>query len=171
MMPTGIDDFRTVREEHYYFIDKSELISHVVRNMGKTFLFTRPRRFGKTLNLSMLDCFFNMKYKGNHWFDGLKVMDNAKAVSWMNSRPVIRFEMKGLPVDDMDSFLSKLSVNLLALFVKYDYLESSDRVNPHLLRIYEKAVDQELNKEEKQVSLKLLCSMLHAIMASNPSSS
>ena len=162
MIPIGVDDFGKLREGGFYYVDKTELISDIVNDLKEVFLFTRPRRFGKSLNLSMLDCFFNLKYRGNNWFDGLKVMEDPKAVSMMNSRPVIKFEMKGLSVDDMDSFLSKLSVNLLALFVKYDYLESSDRVNPHLLRIYEKAVDQELNKEEKQVSLKLLCSMLHA---------
>ena len=73
-IPIGVDSFREIREDGYYFVDKSELVSDIVEQRSKVYLFTRPRRFGKTLNLSMIDCFFNLKYEGNTWFDGLKVM-------------------------------------------------------------------------------------------------
>ena len=72
-------DFKELRNGGYYFIDKSELISDILENRFEVFLFTRPRRFGKSLNLSMLDAFFNLKYKGNTWFDGLKISEHSAA--------------------------------------------------------------------------------------------
>ena len=65
-VPKGKDDFKKLRENGYYFVDKSELISDIIQNGSEVFLFTRPRRFGKSLNLSMLDAFFNIKYKETH---------------------------------------------------------------------------------------------------------
>ena len=67
-IPSGVDDFRKIREGGYYFVDKSELVSDIVNDRSEVFLFTRPRRFGKSLNLSMIDAFFNLEYKGTKWF-------------------------------------------------------------------------------------------------------
>lgn len=57
-IPLGIDSFREIRDGRYYYVDKSELISDIVSKGDRVYLLTRPRRFGKTLNLSMIDCFF-----------------------------------------------------------------------------------------------------------------
>ena len=75
----GKNDFKVIRDKNYYFVDKSELISDIIDDGSEVYLFTRPRRFGKTLNLSMVDAFFNMKYKGNTWFDDLKVSEHETA--------------------------------------------------------------------------------------------
>ena len=56
-IPIGIDDFKKIRENNYYYIDKTNFIEEIGKNTGKTLLFTRPRRFGKTLNMSMLKYF------------------------------------------------------------------------------------------------------------------
>ena len=72
--PIGIDDFKRVISDDSYYVDKTEFIADILDSSStKVFLFTRPRRFGKTLNISMLDAFFNIEYKGNTWFDGLKI--------------------------------------------------------------------------------------------------
>ena len=62
-IPIGIDDFKKIRENNYYYIDKTNFIEEIGKNVGKTLLFTRPRRFGKTLNMSMLKYFFDIKNK------------------------------------------------------------------------------------------------------------
>ena len=62
-IPIGIDDFKKIRENNYYYIDKTKFIEEIGKNVGKTLLFTRPRRFGKTLNMSMLKYFFDIKNK------------------------------------------------------------------------------------------------------------
>ena len=62
-IPIGIDDFKKIRENNYYYIDKTNFIEEIGKNVGKTLLFTKPRRFGKTLNMSMLRYFFDIKNK------------------------------------------------------------------------------------------------------------
>ena len=62
-IPIGIDDFKKIRENNYYYIDKTNFIEEIGKNVGKTLLFTRPRRFGKTLNMSTLKYFFDVENK------------------------------------------------------------------------------------------------------------
>lgn len=57
-LPVGIESFEEIRRNQYYYVDKTKLIKQLLDNLGKVSLFTRPRRFGKTLNMSMLKCFF-----------------------------------------------------------------------------------------------------------------
>lgn len=69
--------FAELRENDLYYVDKTGLIKDILdSNRFGVYLFTRPRRFGKTVNLSMLDAFFNTEYKGNKWFDGLGPVNN-----------------------------------------------------------------------------------------------
>lgn len=59
-IPIGIDDFKKIRESVFYYVDKTKLIENLINNCGKVNIFTRPRRFGKSLNMSMLKCFFEI---------------------------------------------------------------------------------------------------------------
>ena len=74
-VPIGISDFKKLRDGDYYYADKSSLIDTILMEEMEVALFTRPRRFGKTLNLSMLDAYLNRDYLGNTWFDGLRISD------------------------------------------------------------------------------------------------
>lgn len=161
-IPIGVDSFREIREDGYYFVDKSELVSDIVEQRSKVYLFTRPRRFGKTLNLSMIDCFFNLKYKDNAWFDGLKVMEHPDAVARMNSRPVIRIDMKDLRLDDYDGFLSGLGLKISDLYLSFDHLNDDRDLKPQLLDRFERGKNQKLTESELQHSIRLLCTMLKA---------
>lgn len=77
-LPIGNDDFKKIRRNNGYYVDKSDLIAGILdKRNTEIFLFTRPRRFGKSLNLSMLDAFFNIEYRGNTWFEGLRIMKNT----------------------------------------------------------------------------------------------
>jgi len=72
--PNGVFDFRSLVSGEYYFVDKTMMIADICRARNKTFLYTRPRRFGKSINLSMLDYYFNMEYKDDEdIFKGLKI--------------------------------------------------------------------------------------------------
>ena len=96
-MPIGIQDFKEIRDEDCLYIDKSDMISQILSKRIEVYQFTRPRRFGKSLNLSMLDAFFNLKYpKDNKWFDGLKVSECEECQKHRNAYPVIRWEPSGL---------------------------------------------------------------------------
>ena len=129
-MPIGIQDFKEIRENDCLYIDKSDMISQILSKRIKVHLYTRPRRFGKSLNLSMLDAFFNLKYpKDNKWFDGLKVSECEKCREHRNEYPVINFDFKDLRSDDYTLFLSKLKLKLSELYRDYNYLRDSDRLD------------------------------------------
>ena len=76
-LPVGIDDFRKLRESHFYYVDKTRLIEQLLLNWSEVTLFTRPRRFGKTLNMSMLKSFFDIG-TDKALFDGLYISDNKE---------------------------------------------------------------------------------------------
>ena len=107
-VPTGVRDFKKLRDEDFYYVDKTELISDILSDKSEVFLFTRPRRFGKSLNISMLDAFFNMEYKGNAWFDGLKISEHDEVVKHKNMYPVINLCMKDVSVKNYGNFISKI---------------------------------------------------------------
>ena len=76
-LPVGIDDFRKIRENDYYYVDKTNLIREIIDNGSEVTLFTRPRRFGKTLNMSMLKAFFEISGDPG-LFKGLKISTNKE---------------------------------------------------------------------------------------------
>ena len=158
-IPIGIDDFKEVRQGNYYFVDKSELISDILADRAKVYLFTRPRRFGKSLNLSMLDAFFNVKYKGNNWFDGLKISEYEGAEPEKNSVPVIYFNMKDLSVDDYGAFIQDLNLKISRLFQEYN-LGDGVSTSPENMDIYKRGRAQKLNESELRSSVAILCHIL-----------
>ena len=102
-LPIGVQDFKSVRKTDKYFVDKSMLIGQILdQNDCGVFRYTRPRRFGKSLNLSMLDAFFNIKYKGNDWFDGLEISKHHEYDVYKNAFPVISIDLKSCSVKDFN---------------------------------------------------------------------
>ena len=117
-LPIGVQDFKKVRDEGYLYVDKSNLIPQILSQKSEVYLYTRPRRFGKSLNLSMLDAFFNLKYpKDSTWFDGLKVSDCKECEDHRNSYPVIMFDFKNLDARNYDLFLKMLSDRISDLYM------------------------------------------------------
>lgn len=95
-LPVGIDDFRKLRESHFYYVDKTRLIERLLLNWSKVTLFTRPRRFGKTLNMSMLKSFFDIG-TDKALFDGLYISGNKELCDeYMGKYPVIFLSLKGV---------------------------------------------------------------------------
>ena len=95
-LPVGIDDFRKLRESHFYYVDKTRLIEQLLLNWSEVTLFTRPRRFGKTLNMSMLKSFFDIG-TDKALFDGLYISGNKELCDeYMGKYPVIFLSLKGV---------------------------------------------------------------------------
>lgn len=95
-LPVGIDDFRKLRESHFYYVDKTRLIEQLLLNWSEVTLFTRPRRFGKTLNMSMLKNFFDIG-TDKALFDGLYISGNKELCDeYMGKYPVIFLSLKGV---------------------------------------------------------------------------
>ena len=90
-IPVGVSDFTEIRKNGYYYIDKSGLIKDILKTAStKVTLITRPRRFGKTLAMSMLDAYFDIRKDSKQLFDGLEISQNQVLCSeWMNKYPTI----------------------------------------------------------------------------------
>ena len=95
-LPVGVENFEQIIKDNYYYVDKTGLISELIRNGGMVNLFTRPRRFGKTLNMSMLEHFFSIE-GDKSIFDGLKISkDTELSEEYMGKYPVISVSLKGI---------------------------------------------------------------------------
>ncbi len=101
-LPVGIDDFRKLRESHFYYVDKTRLIEQLLLNWSEVTFFTRPRRFGKTLNMSMLKSFFDIG-TDKALFDGLYISGNKELCDeYMGKYPVIFLSLKGVEGSSFD---------------------------------------------------------------------
>lgn len=119
-LPIGVHDFIEMRDEGYLYVDKTDMITQILTQKAKAYLYTRPRRFGKSLNLSMLDAFFNMEYpKDNQWFLGLKVSEHTEFDVHRNAYPVIMFDFKELSVDSIEVFDNQFVLAMSDLYSKY----------------------------------------------------
>ena len=126
-LPIGVQDFKKVRDEGYTYVDKTDMIPQILSQKSEVYLYTRPRRFGKSLNLSMLDAFFNIKYsKDNSWFDGLRVSDCRECEEHKNAYPIIYMDLKNLGVSNIETFDSDLINEMSNLFRNHKYLLDSD---------------------------------------------
>ena len=95
-LPIGIENFEEMRREDFYYVDKSHVIEQLLTQWGKVNLFTRPRRFGKSLNMSMLQSFFEIG-KDKTLFDGLRISDNQELCEkYQGKFPVVSVSLKGI---------------------------------------------------------------------------
>ena len=95
-LPIGIDNFEKIRSDDFYYIDKTGLIKELLEDWGEVNLFTRPRRFGKSLNMSMLENFFSIDRRKDI-FDGLKISEEKELCEeYMGKYPVISISLKGI---------------------------------------------------------------------------
>ena len=95
-LPVGVENFEQIMNDNYYYVDKTGLISELIRNGGLVNLFTRPRRFGKTLNMSMLEHFFSIE-REQSIFEGLEISKDTKLCeAYMGKYPVISISLKGI---------------------------------------------------------------------------
>ena len=114
-LPVGIDSFEKIRRNRFYYIDKTKLIEQLVETGGEVTLFTRPRRFGKTLNMSMLKAFFETG-ADESLFDGLYIAQNkALCEEHMGKYPVIFLSLKSVPLDG-NLLLDNDAINLMEGF-------------------------------------------------------
>ena len=115
--------FPQLRERNKYYVDKTMLIADILgEGDGDVYLFTRPRRFGKTTNLSMLDAFFNIQYKGNTWFDGLEISKHPEFERYKNAFPVIHLDLNDTKAPDYDSFIDMMRDAVADAFEPHRYV-------------------------------------------------
>ena len=107
-IPIGIEDFKEIIDRNCYFVDKTLMIKDLLDSASKVILFTRPRRFGKTLNMSMLQSFFEKTKEDNSYlFDGLKISkEGDKYHKYMGQYPIISLSLKGMKKDSFEEAFS-----------------------------------------------------------------
>ena len=122
-VPVGIEDFERIINEDYYYVDKTMLIEELLINRAPVTLFTRPRRFGKTLNMSMLKYFFDVKDKEENkkLFENLKV-SNSEYMSEQGKYPVIFISLKDLKEDTWEECLESIKDIMYKIFNEYNFL-------------------------------------------------
>ncbi len=127
-LPVGIEDFREIRQKGFYYVDKTRLIEQLLDSWGKVNLFTRPRRFGKTLNMSMLRHFFEIG-TDKTLFDGLHISQRRDLCDeYMGKFPVVSLTLKGVDGLTFEKSKNKL-LKLVALEAeRFDFLKSSDKL-------------------------------------------
>lgn len=127
-LPVGIENFEEIRKSGFYYIDKTRLIEQLLQNWGKVNLFTRPRRFGKTLNMSMLKSFFEIGTDSS-LFEGLYISNNTELCNeYMGKYPVIFLSLKGV-----DGLTFSKSKEMLSEIIKEEadrhyYLKNSEKL-------------------------------------------
>lgn len=121
ILPIGIDDFRKVRENGYYYVDKTLMIQDFIENKDEVALVTRPSRFGKTLNMTMLREFFDLAKESRIIFEGLSIM-NTPCQDQINTVPVVYFTMKNCSGSTSEELLYKLCDTLFLEYGRYEKL-------------------------------------------------
>ena len=125
-LPVGIDDFRKLRESHFYYVDKTRLIEQLLLNWSEVTLFTRPRRFGKTLNMSMLKSFFDIG-TDKTLFDGLYISGNKELCDeYMGKYPVIFLSLKGVEGSSFDDARYMITEIIGKEAERFRFLECSE---------------------------------------------
>ncbi len=159
--PDGVFDFRSLVAGDYYFVDKTMMIKDVCRAGGKVLLYTRPRRFGKSINLSMLDYYFNQKYKDNpDIFRNLKISSCEECAEHKNAYPVIRMDFSSLYSSSPNAFEDSLKgmVSVLAKNVLKELSNKNiDRADTETLMIYS---SRTINEFDLNQSIQNICGIL-----------
>ena len=122
-VPVGIEDFERIVREDYYYVDKTQLIEELLINRAPVTIFTRPRRFGKTLNMSMIKYFFDVKNKEENkkLFENLKIY-NSEYMSEQGKYPVIFVSLKDLKEDTWEECLESIKDIMYKIFNEYNFL-------------------------------------------------
>ena len=158
-LPVGIDDFRKLRESDFYYVDKTRLIEQLLLNWSEVTLFTRPRRFGKTLNMSMLKSFFEIG-TDKTLFDGLYISDNKELCDdHMGKYPVIFLSLKGVEGLEFASAKRMLCTIIDREIDRHYYLKTSDVLTDEDRTLFTKMLHgQDDNIED---SIRMLSKLLY----------
>ncbi len=159
-LPIGIENFTEIRRDGFYYVDKTKLIEELLNQWGKANLFTRPRRFGKSINMSMLRSFFEIG-TDRTLFDGLYISTNQKLCDeYMGKFPVVAFSLKGVCAENFADAFALLKEVIREEVLKYQFLLESDRLTPVDKGEYRSLFEGKLEKNTLCMSLRKLTGLL-----------
>lgn len=160
LLPTGIENFKTMIDKSAYYVDKTNFIEDVLNEQVVS--YTRPRRFGKTLNMSMLYYFFSIKEKENAYlFDGLNILKNKDALKHQNKYPTIFISFKEMKNLTFDAQISSFSNVIYELLEKNLKILSSDQLSDTTKDILNKLHNRSSSVEDLKISLRVITNALY----------
>lgn len=160
LLPTGIENFKTMIDKSAYYVDKTNFIEDVLSE--QVVLYTRPRRFGKTLNMSMLYYFFSIKEKDNSYlFDGLNISKNKNALKHQNKYPTIFISLKEMKSQTFNAQISSFSNVIYELLEKNLEILSSDQLSDTTRDILNKLHNRLSSIEDLKISLRVITNALY----------
>ena len=167
-LPVGIDSFEKLRREDFYYVDKTRMIVDLMANWGEVNLFTRPRRFGKTLNMSMLKCFFEIG-TDKSLFDGLRVSEEkALCETYMGKYPVVFVSLKGVDGLTFEDAYRRLRGIIREEALRLSFLKYSEELDADDLRSFLRILSEEDTSADMVSSLRMLCSLLEKHYGQKP---
>lgn len=160
-LPIGIESYKEVIKNCYY-VDKTKIIAKICDFPKESvLLFTRPRRFGKSLTLSMIDTFFNMKEKdANSYFKNTKIYENKEAMRLLSSLPVIHLDMKEVVGTSLEEMTSLLARQIAEAFIAFPELEESPILSENDRLFVKNALAKNLSKADLMLSLSTLTRLI-----------
>lgn len=166
MIVIGNDLFEGFIRDNGYYVDKSEIIYELVaKTRNKVTLFTRPRRFGKTLAMSMMESFFDIRRDSQELFQGLDVLKNHPEFcrEWMNQYPVLFLTLKDVEGLTFDTAIKMLKIAVSDVCKKHAYLLEDKRVDPDDALKFSKLKSETAELEDIKNSLKIIMRMMNAV--------
>ncbi len=166
---TGGLSFAELRERNKYYVDKTLLIKDILDTDDcGVYLFTRPRRFGKTTNLSMLDAFFNLEYKGKTWFDGLEISKHPEYDRYKHAFPVIHLNLGSTKAESYNSFLNKMQKAIRDAFEPHRHLLEWPDLREPVKRMFHELDGKGADRDDLVASINLLSAALASFHSIKP---
>ena len=158
---TGAQDFSELREKNAFYVDKTAFIKEWWNGLDSVTLITRPRRFGKTLNMSMLECFFSNKYKGRaDLFEGLDIWNDEKFRELQGTYPVIFLSFAGVKQTTYEKTRSLINELIVKIFVQYDWILKEDCITEKDREFFAR-VSIDMDDVTAALSINTLCGWLY----------
>ena len=159
-LPTGIDDFQKIRTNNYYYVDKTAVIEQVLENGSEVTLFTRPRRFGKSLNMSMMQCFFEAGADAS-LFENLYISKNAELCEqYLGQYPVISISLKGIDADSYAQARAQIVKTMNREARRFQFLLESTKLTSIDKDLYRELLNRNMAEDTITSSLQEMTELL-----------
>lgn len=160
-MPVGIEMFDEIRDRGAYYVDKTEFIEELLNEVFKVMLITRPRRFGKTLMMKTLECFFDITKESGKLFEGLKISENTEICDkWMNKYPVVYISLKDIDGLTFESAYGEITSLFFKTYDNYRYLLDSEKISDNDKILFNRILSRKAEIADIKDALMMLTKML-----------
>ena len=157
----GTQSFETVREKNTFYVDKTSFIKEWWENQDDVTLITRPRRFGKTLNMDMIKCFFSNKYEGRRdLFEGLDIWEDEKYRELQGTYPVIFLSFAGIKGNTFEVTQQQICIKISDIYEENRYLLDGDILSENEKKFYE-SVSMDMSDAVCSMALNKMCIFMH----------